>query len=98
MTEAAGRGRHEGDGRFRQGRRGERDGKDPGFPHHRSNNIVLIQDVVNMVAEKGTVKSITARMHIFPAMSELIRETLRKHRKERGRRQGRFCRDQRANI
>jgi dihydrolipoamide dehydrogenase len=38
---------------------------------------VLIQEVVNAVAAGGDVKSITERMHIFPAMSELIPETLR---------------------
>jgi mycothione reductase len=38
---------------------------------------VLIQEVVNAMAEKGDVKSITGKMHIFPAMSELIPETLR---------------------
>ncbi len=38
---------------------------------------VLIQEVVNTVAEKGTVKSITERMHIFPALSEIVPETLR---------------------
>ena len=38
---------------------------------------VLIQEVVNAVAEKGTVKSITERMHIFPALSEIVPETLR---------------------
>jgi mycothione reductase len=38
---------------------------------------VLIQEVVNAVAAGAGVKSITDRMHIFPAMSELIPETLR---------------------
>jgi dihydrolipoamide dehydrogenase len=38
---------------------------------------VLIQEVVNAVAAGGDVKSITDRMHIFPAMSELIPETLK---------------------
>ena len=37
---------------------------------------VLIQEVANVVAEKGDVKSITGKMHIFPAMSGLIPETL----------------------
>jgi mycothione reductase len=36
-----------------------------------------IQKVVNTVAEKGHVKSITDKMHIFPAMSELIPETFK---------------------
>jgi len=38
---------------------------------------VLIQEVANAVAAGGDVKSITDRMHIFPAMSELIPETLK---------------------
>ena len=38
---------------------------------------VLIQEVANTVAEKGNVKSITGKMHIFPALSEIIPETLR---------------------
>jgi len=38
---------------------------------------VLIQEVANAVAAGGEVKSITERMHIFPAMSELIPETLK---------------------
>ena len=36
----------------------------------------LIQEVVNVVAVKGSVKSITNSIHIFPALSELIPETL----------------------
>jgi dihydrolipoamide dehydrogenase len=37
---------------------------------------ILIQEVVNAIANKGTVKSITNGIHIFPALSELIPETL----------------------
>jgi mycothione reductase len=37
---------------------------------------VLIQEVVNAVAHKARVDSITDSMHIFPSMSELIPETL----------------------
>ncbi|MHB8882528.1 MAG: dihydrolipoyl dehydrogenase family protein [Thermodesulfovibrionales bacterium] len=35
---------------------------------------MLIQEVVNAVAQKGTVESITGCMHIFPALSNLIPE------------------------
>jgi len=37
---------------------------------------ILIQEAVNAVANKGDVKSITGCMHIFPALSGLITETL----------------------
>ncbi len=37
---------------------------------------ILIQEVVNAVAKGQDVKSITESMHIFPALSELITETL----------------------
>ncbi|MEW6001863.1 MAG: dihydrolipoyl dehydrogenase [Nitrospirota bacterium] len=37
---------------------------------------ILIQEVVNAVINKGDVKSITDCMHIFPALSNLITETL----------------------
>lgn len=37
---------------------------------------MLIQEVVNTVLNKGDVKSITRCMHIFPALSNLIPETL----------------------
>ncbi len=37
---------------------------------------ILIQEVVNAVARGGDVKSITDNMHIFPALSEIIPETL----------------------
>jgi mycothione reductase len=37
---------------------------------------ILIQEVVNAVANGMTVESITGSMHIFPAMSEIITETL----------------------
>ncbi len=36
----------------------------------------LIQEVVNAMANKANMKSITDTMHIFPALSELIPETL----------------------
>ncbi len=36
----------------------------------------LIQEVVNAMANKNTIKSITNCMHIFPALSELVPETL----------------------
>ena len=36
----------------------------------------LIQEVVNAMANKDSLKSITGSMHIFPALSELIPETL----------------------
>ncbi|HSB04067.1 MAG TPA: dihydrolipoyl dehydrogenase, partial [Thermodesulfobacteriota bacterium] len=36
----------------------------------------LIQEVVNAIANRDGVKSITNSMHIFPALSELIPETL----------------------
>ena len=39
---------------------------------------VLIQEVVNAVANKARADSITDSMHIFPSMSELIPEALRK--------------------
>jgi dihydrolipoamide dehydrogenase len=35
---------------------------------------MLIQEVVNAVANKADVKSITGSMHIFPALSDLIPE------------------------
>jgi mycothione reductase len=38
---------------------------------------ILIQEVANAVAAGADVKSITGRMHIFPALSELIPETLK---------------------
>ena len=37
---------------------------------------MLIQEVVNAVINKSDVKSITGCMHIFPALSNLITETL----------------------
>jgi pyruvate/2-oxoglutarate dehydrogenase complex dihydrolipoamide dehydrogenase (E3) component len=37
---------------------------------------ILIQEVVNAVARGGDVKTITDNMHIFPALSEIIPETL----------------------
>jgi mycothione reductase len=37
---------------------------------------ILIQEVVNAIANKGTVKSVTDGIHIFPALSELIPDTL----------------------
>jgi dihydrolipoamide dehydrogenase len=37
---------------------------------------MLIQEVVNAVANKSDIKYITGSMHIFPALSELIPETL----------------------
>ncbi len=37
---------------------------------------ILIQEVVNAVARGGDVRSITDNMHIFPALSEIIPETL----------------------
>jgi dihydrolipoamide dehydrogenase len=37
---------------------------------------VLIQEVANAMARGGDVKSITDNMHIFPALSEIIPETL----------------------
>lgn len=37
---------------------------------------LLIQEVVNAVINRGGVKSITGCMHIFPALSDLITETL----------------------
>ena len=37
---------------------------------------ILIQEIVNAVANKSDVKSITGCMHIFPALSGLITETL----------------------
>ncbi|MBI5055743.1 MAG: dihydrolipoyl dehydrogenase [Nitrospirae bacterium] len=37
---------------------------------------MLIQEVVNAMINKGNVKSITGCMHIFPALSGLITETL----------------------
>jgi len=37
---------------------------------------ILIQEVVNAIINKGNVKSITECMHIFPALSGLITETL----------------------
>jgi len=37
---------------------------------------MLIQEVVNAVINKNDVKSITSCMHIFPALSDLIPETL----------------------
>ena len=37
---------------------------------------ILIQEVVNAVANKANVKSITECMHIFPALSGLITEAL----------------------
>ena len=37
---------------------------------------ILIQEVVNAVANGMTVDSITGSMHIFPALSEIITETL----------------------
>lgn len=37
---------------------------------------ILIQEVVNAVANKSNVRSITGSMHIFPALSGLITETL----------------------
>jgi mycothione reductase len=36
----------------------------------------LIQEVVNVIANKVSIKSITDSMHIFPALSELIPEAL----------------------
>ncbi|MGZ6226450.1 MAG: dihydrolipoyl dehydrogenase [Syntrophales bacterium] len=36
----------------------------------------LIQEVVNAIANGGNIESITNSMHIFPALSELITETL----------------------
>ncbi len=36
----------------------------------------LIQEVVNAVSNQGDVKSLTGAMHIFPALSDLIPETL----------------------
>ncbi|MGZ3635680.1 MAG: dihydrolipoyl dehydrogenase [Syntrophales bacterium] len=36
----------------------------------------LIQEVVNAIANEGNIESITNSMHIFPALSELITETL----------------------
>ncbi|HVO68209.1 MAG TPA: dihydrolipoyl dehydrogenase [Syntrophales bacterium] len=37
---------------------------------------ILIQEVANAMARGGDVKSITDNMHIFPALSEIIPETL----------------------
>jgi mycothione reductase len=37
---------------------------------------VLIQEVVNVFAQKGDYRSITEVMHIFPSLSDLITETL----------------------
>ena len=37
---------------------------------------ILIQEVVNAVANKANVKSITECMHIFPELSGLITEAL----------------------
>ena len=39
---------------------------------------VLIQEVVNVFAQKGDYRSITNAMHIFPSLSDLITETLDK--------------------
>lgn len=36
---------------------------------------ILIQEVVNVVAQKGDYRSITGAMHIFPALPDLIPET-----------------------
>jgi mycothione reductase len=36
---------------------------------------ILIQEIVNVVARKGDYRSVTAAMHIFPALSDLIPET-----------------------
>lgn len=36
----------------------------------------LIQEVVNVMANEESVESITRSMHIFPALSELIPDTL----------------------
>jgi dihydrolipoamide dehydrogenase len=38
---------------------------------------ILIQEVANALAAGADVESITGRMHIFPALSELIPETLK---------------------
>jgi pyruvate/2-oxoglutarate dehydrogenase complex dihydrolipoamide dehydrogenase (E3) component len=37
---------------------------------------ILIQEVVNAIANKVSIKSISGSMHIFPALSELIPEAL----------------------
>ncbi len=37
---------------------------------------ILIQEVVNAMARGGDVKSITENMHVFPALSEIIPQTL----------------------
>jgi hypothetical protein len=37
---------------------------------------MLIQEAVNAVINKANVKSVTGCMHIFPALSGLITETL----------------------
>ena len=36
----------------------------------------LIQEVVNAMANEESVESITRSMHIFPALSELVPDTL----------------------
>lgn len=36
---------------------------------------ILIQEVINVVTQKGDYRSITGAMHIFPALSDLIPET-----------------------
>jgi pyruvate/2-oxoglutarate dehydrogenase complex dihydrolipoamide dehydrogenase (E3) component len=37
---------------------------------------ILIQEVVNAMANEESVESITRSMHIFPALSELVPDTL----------------------
>ncbi|MBP1748537.1 MAG: FAD-dependent pyridine nucleotide-disulfide oxidoreductase [Deltaproteobacteria bacterium] len=39
---------------------------------------ILIQEVVNVFAQKGDYRSITDAMHIFPSLSDLITEALDK--------------------
>lgn len=40
------------------------------------NASILIQEVVNVVANKSDITSITNSLHIFPALSEIVTETL----------------------
>ncbi len=37
---------------------------------------IVIQEVVNAVANRSDIRSITENMHIFPALSEIVEETL----------------------
>ncbi len=37
---------------------------------------ILIQEVVNVIGKKGGLEEITGRMHIFPALSNIVTEVL----------------------